>query len=90
MEEILERNAHTPRIWVDDVTTHLEAVQTYISGKSFGVPAELFGAVGASEGGGIFQALVTRYGRLLRYWPKFREVAVELNLSGRGLAKPLL
>jgi hypothetical protein len=89
MEEILERNARTPRIWVDDVTAHLEAVQTYISGRSFGVPAELRGADGASEGAGLFQALVRRYGRLLRCWPRIREAAVELNLSGKGLAKPL-
>ena len=33
MEEILERNARTPRIWVDDVTAHLEAVQTYTIGQ---------------------------------------------------------
>jgi hypothetical protein len=89
MEEILERNARTPRIWVDDVTSHIEAMQTYISSRSFGVPAELLGAGGTSEVEGLFQTLVTRYGSLLRCWPRIREAAMELNLSGRGLAKPL-
>ena len=90
MEEILERNGRTPQIWVDDVMAHIEAVQTYIADRSFGIPAELLDAGRASEGAWLFRALVTKYGRLLRCWPSIREAAVELNLSGRGLAKPLL
>lgn len=90
-ERLLDEHAQEPRLWAEDVRSHLEAIRGSLAAPDYVVPRDLLadGQRSPDEARRLARRLVLDFGRLLAEWPDVIAAARALRERGIRVSRPL-
>lgn len=82
LETELREDTESPDFWREDLEGYLAQVREALTREDFDIPFDLKADRSNEANRTLMRELFTRYGRLLRGWPKIVEIAREVNAGG--------